>query len=67
MKYSATVATDEPAKISLALKNCLTLYPQDASYHDIALEDDGRLNERDFENALSEVVLIELTPMEVGI
>jgi hypothetical protein len=64
--YSPSVTTDEPAKIGTALKNCLSMYPQDATYHDILIEADGKPNEQDFENALPEVVLIELTKMEVG-
>ena len=59
-RFVPTVVQDDPEKIAVALRHCLALFPQDAAYHDISMQADGNPNEQDFENALSEVVLIEL-------
>ena len=60
------VVTDDPVRIGAALKNCLSLYPQDSAYHDISIDPDGSPNDKDFEQALPNVVLIELTRQSSG-
>ena len=62
--YMAKVTTDNTQQISAALARCLELFPQDAVYHDISLDRDGSPNRQDFERALPDVVLIELTRVD---
>ena len=59
--YHAQLIIDDSVRIGEALRSCLARYPQDAVYHDIAVDSDGRPNNDDFESALPNVVLIELT------
>ena len=61
---SATTYVDDPVRIRTALRTCLDQFPQDAAYHNITLSKDGTADETDFESALPDVVLIELTLQE---
>ena len=65
--YNSQLTTDDSERIGDALRRCLSIFPQDAVYHDIAINSDGSLNDLDFENALPSVVLIELTKTKGGI
>ncbi len=58
--YKSSVIIDDPERVGGALRNCLSSYPQDAVYHAIAVRSDGSIDEGDFQNALADVVLIEL-------
>jgi deazaflavin-dependent oxidoreductase (nitroreductase family) len=58
--YQSQLIIDDAERIGAALQRCLSLYPQDAAYHDITMGSDGNPNSDEFENALSNVVLIEL-------
>lgn len=58
--YQAVVTTDDSLRIGTALTRCLELYPQDAVYHDISIGPEGMPDHEDIENALANVVLIEL-------
>jgi deazaflavin-dependent oxidoreductase (nitroreductase family) len=57
----STTYIDDPVRIRPALRTCLDQFPQDAAYHNIGLLKDGSLDESDFESALPDVVLIELS------
>lgn len=60
--YTAEVITDDLQRISPALAENIRLFPQDAAYHNVRLQKDGTPIEEDFEKALPETVLVELTP-----
>ena len=65
--YQSHLIIDDSARIGAALHRCLSHYPQDAVYHDITIDSDGSLNSDEFENALPNVVLIELSKTKGGI
>lgn len=60
--YTADVITDDLQRISPALAENLRLFPQDAPYHNVRLKKDGSPIAEDFEKALPETVMVELTP-----
>ena len=57
----ASTYVDDPVRIRPALRTCLVQFPQDAAYHSIRLLKDGSPDESEFESALPDVVLIELS------
>lgn len=61
-KYHAEVITDDLQRISPALAENIRLFPQDAPYHNVRLNKDRTPVAEDFEKALPETVLVELTP-----
>ncbi len=61
-RYKAEVITDDLQRISPALAENIRLFPQDAPYHNVRLNKDKSPVPEDFEKALPETVLVELTP-----
>jgi deazaflavin-dependent oxidoreductase (nitroreductase family) len=61
-RYKATAIDDDPDKTREWLVFYLGQYPQDASYHNIALNRDKSLNEEDLARALQWAVVVEAHP-----
>lgn len=59
--YTPQVTVDDPEKIAAALRHCLSLFPQDAVYHDMTFESKGVLDEAVFDRELPNVVLVTFT------
>lgn len=60
--YHATSIEHDPATIREALKQYLTLFPQDAAYHRIGLNRDKTLVEADLDRASLEAIVVEARP-----
>jgi len=61
--YRAQAVYEDPEKVAKWLKHYLSVYPQDAAYHDIRLNKDGSLVAEDFERAVQHAVVVESTPL----
>ena len=61
--YHAQAIFDDPADIKMKLVSYLALFPQDAAYHDIRLNQDKSLNEQDLEKAARAAVVVEAVPV----
>jgi hypothetical protein len=61
--YQAQAIFDKPADIKKQLVSYLTLFPQDAAYHDIRLNKDKSLDEQDLEYAANNAIVVEAIPV----
>ena len=61
--FHAVASQDDPAKIRKWLLYYLGMFPQDAVYHGIRLEEDKRVNSDDLDQASRLAVLVEATPL----
>ena len=61
--FHAVAIHDDPAKIRKWLLYYLGMFPQDAAYHDIRLEEDKRVNSDDLDRVSRHAVLVEATPL----
>ena len=61
-RFRASVIDDDPDKAREWLAFYLGLYPQDASYHDVAPNRDKSLNEHDLDLAAQWAVVLEAHP-----
>lgn len=57
--YHALAIHDDPPRIRAALQHYLTLFPQDAAYHEIRLNRDKSLVAEDLERASRQAVVVE--------
>jgi len=62
-RYLAEATTDSPEEIEKWLLYYLTLYPQDAAYHDIRLNKDKSLNPDDLNKAVHDAVAVLAKPL----
>ena len=60
--FHAVAIQDDPEKIRKWLLYYLGMFPQDAVYHGIRLEEDKRVNSDDLDRASRLAVLVEATP-----
>ncbi|MEH6609625.1 MAG: nitroreductase/quinone reductase family protein [Halioglobus sp.] len=60
--YTTSVIENNPSEIKKWLMFYLSQYPQDASYHDIALANDKSLIPEDLERASHEAIVVEAKP-----
>jgi hypothetical protein len=60
--YRALAIDTDRQKIREALKQYLTLFPQDASYHEIRLNPDNSLVAEDLDRASQHAVVVEARP-----
>ena len=60
--YQASAIEQNPEEIKKWLAYYLDQYPQDASYHDIALNGDKTLNADDLERASHSAIVVEAVP-----
>lgn len=58
-RYHALAIHDDPPRIRAALQHYLTLFPQDAAYHQIRLNPDNSLLQEDLERASRHAVVVE--------
>jgi hypothetical protein len=61
--YNATVIENDPGLVREALVYYLGLYPQDAAYHDIQLNEDGSPFAEDLDRACANAIIVEASPM----
>ena len=61
--YQAQAIFDKPTDIKKQLVSYLTLFPQDAAYHDIRLNKDKSLDEKDLEHAAYNAIVVEAVPV----
>jgi len=61
--YQAQAIFDKPTDIKKQLVSYLTLFPQDAAYHDIRLNKDKSLDEKDLEHAANNAIVVEAVPV----
>ena len=62
--YHAIVIADDPTSIKAALHDYLEVFPQDAAYHEIRLNNDKSLVEEDLERASHNAVVVEAMPID---
>lgn len=62
-RYFAIAIENEPDKTRSALIHYLGLFPQDAAYHDIQLNDDNSLCTTDLDSAVKNAIVVEATPL----
>ena len=61
--YQAQAIFDDPAGIKQQLVSYLSLFPQDAAYHEIRLNKDKSLDEQDLELAAHNAIVVEAIPV----
>ena len=61
--YQAQAIFDDPADIKQQLVSYLSLFPQDAAYHEIRLNKDKSLDEQDLELAAHNAIVVEAIPV----
>jgi len=61
-KYEAVAIENDPEQIRAALLHYLTLFPQDAAYHEIRLNRDKSLIVEDLDRASHNAVVVEARP-----
>jgi len=61
-RYTAKAIVDDPAEARKWLVFYLGLFPQDAAYHDIRLNNDKSLREEDLERAITKAIVVEANP-----
>jgi hypothetical protein len=62
-RYNAIAIHDDPHRIREGLLRYLELYPQDAAYHGIRLNEDKSLVAEDLDRACSSAIVIEARPI----
>ena len=62
-RYRAEAIHDEPAKIREALQHYLSVFPQDAAYHEIRLTRDRQPVPEDLDRASRNSVVVEAHPV----
>ena len=62
-RYRATAIAGDPATVKEALAHYLALFPQDAAYHDIRINQDKSLVAEDLDRAATKSVVVEATPI----
>ncbi len=62
-RYNAITLETNPEETRKWLSYYLQKYPEDAVYHDIRLNKDKSLVEKDFELALGKAIVVEATPV----
>ena len=63
-RYRATAIENEPETTKRWLKYYLSLFPQDATYHDIRLEKDKSVVAADLERASHKAIVVVATPLD---
>jgi len=63
LPFSASVIERDPHKTLEALRHYLTVFPQDAAYHDVRLRDDKSLVAADLERAAKHAIVVVATPL----
>ena len=61
--YQAQAIFDDPINIKQQLVSYLSLFPQDAAYHEIRLNKDKSLDEQDLEQAARNAIVVEAIPV----
>ena len=61
--YQAHAIFDDPTAIKQQLVSYLSLFPQDAAYHEIRLNKDKSLDEQDLEEAARNAIVVEAIPV----
>jgi hypothetical protein len=62
MPYQAIAIEDDPEEVRKWLVYYLGLFPQDAAYHDIKLNADKTLVEKDLEAASHNAIVVQASP-----
>ncbi|MBE9539546.1 MAG: nitroreductase family deazaflavin-dependent oxidoreductase [Proteobacteria bacterium] len=62
--YQAVVIENDPDQIKKLLIHYLDVFPQDAAYHDIHLNQDKSLNSEDLERASKHSIAVVATPLK---
>jgi len=62
-RYRATAIAGDPPVVKEALQHYLELFPQDAAYHEIRLNQDKSLVAEDLERAAKQAVVVEAMPI----
>lgn len=62
-KFIATAIENDPDRVREALVHYLGVYPQDAAYHEIRLDKDGKLLLEDLDHASSSSIVVEAEPV----
>lgn len=64
-RYRATRFTDDAERMRAPLLRMLALFPEDAPYHHLTLDRNGKPHVDQFESALRDAVMIVATPDDV--
>jgi hypothetical protein len=65
--YHAVVIENNPEEVKKQLQHYLALFPQDAAYHDIRLNNDKSLVTADLEAAARNAIVVEAHPIHQGV
>lgn len=63
-RFFANVIENDPERTREALRHYLTVFPQDAAYHDVKLRRDKSLVIADLERAAKHAIVVVATPLE---
>jgi len=58
-QYQASILEDDPAAIRRHLTDYLAIFPQDAAYHEIHLNQDGSLNGEELDVASRKAIVVD--------
>ncbi len=61
-RYHADIITEDSQRLREAFQSYLSIFPQDADYHDIRLDANNQPLAEDFDRALQSLVLMEARP-----
>lgn len=65
-RYSANVIESDPQRTREALRHYLTVFPQDAAYHDVKLKSDNSVVAADLERAAKHAIVVTAMPLNTA-
>jgi hypothetical protein len=66
LRFFATVIENDPERVRESLRHYLTVFPQDAAYHDVKLRSDKSLVIADLERAAKDAIVVVAKPLDAG-